>query len=429
MPTPNEAFLSYLWQYQQFNHNAPQTERGEMLQVLHPGRLNTNAGADFQEARVRIDDVEWVGTVEIHARSSDWFQHQHQHDQAYENVVLHVVWEHDAPVYRRDGTEIPTLTLASRTDLSLLGRYQALLDSREVIPCAAQFGRVAEITRFSMLDKTLMQRLQTKAGAVAELFDANGQDWEETAWQVLARAFGAKLNADPMGQLARTIPLKLLQKHRGNLFQIEALLLGTAGLLPPPDCIDDYAIRLTKEFDFLGAKYNLPEKAVGPQVWKFMRLRPANFPTVRLAQLAWLIDQQPSIFSLLIHAKSIEEYRKLLSANQSGYWETHYVWGKVAAAPVPSLGQQALDNLLINAAVPLLVCYAQERDQPAALDRAIALLENLPAEQNQIISIYTDLGQKITSAFDSQGAIEWYTQFCTQHQCLRCNVGATLLKQ
>ncbi|MCY7352068.1 MAG: DUF2851 family protein [Cytophagaceae bacterium] len=426
---PNETFLSYLWQFQQFDRTAPQTEQGETLMVLHPGRLNTNAGADFQEARLLIGDVEWAGTIELHRRSSDWFQHQHQHDPAYENVVLHVVWQHDTPVYRHDGTEIPTLALASRTDLSLLNRYEALLASREVIPCAAQFGRVAEIIRFSMLDKTLMQRLETKAEAVTELLNANGQDWEETAWQILARAFGAKINAEPMRQLAQTLPLKIIQKHRGNLFQIEALLFGTAGLLPPPDCTDDYAVRLRKEFQFLGAKYKLLEKTVGQQAWKFMRLRPANFPTVRLAQLAWLVDQQASIFSLLVQNESGEELRKALSAQQSAYWQTHYVWGKPSTAPVPSLGRKTLESLLINAVVPLLVCYAKQRDQPAALDRAIALLESLPAEQNQITAIYTDLGQKINSAFDSQGAIEWYKHFCAPRQCLRCNVGVALLKQ
>lgn len=427
-PPPPEAFLHYLWQFQQFSGADLRAESGEAVQVLHPGWLNPHAGADFQEARLLLGDVEWVGTVEIHRRSSDWFGHNHQADRAYENVVLHVVWHHDAPVTRRDGTEIPTLTLAARTDLGLLGRYQALLDAREAIPCAPQFGRVNDLSKISMLDRAVLQRLQTKADAVADLFQKTGNDWEETAWHVLARAFGFKLNADPMGRLAQALPLKLLQKHRGNRLQLEALLFGTAGLLPEPAEADEYGARLRQEFDFLEKKHGLADRKLAPHEWKFLRMRPAGFPTVRLAQLAALLNRHPHFFALLTQTDSAETLRHALNEHQSDYWQRHYVWGKAAAKPVPGLGGEALNSVIINAAVPLLAAYARERDQQAALDKALRFLEELPAEKNAVLAEWRALGLPVKTAFDSQGALEWHARFCTPRQCFRCNVGAALLK-
>lgn len=425
---PPEAFLHYLWQFQQFNGVGLRAESGEAVQVLYPGWLNPHAGADFQDARLLLDDVEWVGTVEIHRRSSDWFGHNHQTDGAYENVVLHVVWQHDAPVTRRDGTQIPTLALAPRADLALLARYQALLDTREAIPCAPQFDRANELAKLSMLDRALMQRLQTKADGVSELFQKTGNDWEETAWQVLARAFGFKLNAEPMGRLAGALPLKILQKHRGNLLQVEALLFGTAGLLPAPDEADAYAVQLGKEYDFLEKKYALAPRRLSGHEWKFLRLRPAGFATVRLAQLAALLNRHPHFFALMIQATSAETLRQAFNVEQSAYWQRHYVWGKPSAKPVPSLGDDALNSLLINTAVPLLAAYARERGQPQFLEKAIQFLEELPAEKNSVIADWRALGLRVKTAFDSQGALEWHARFCSPRQCFRCNVGAALLK-
>lgn len=427
-PPPPEAFLHYLWQFQQFNPTDLRAESGEVVQVLYPGWLNPHAGADFQEARLLLDDVEWVGTVEIHRRSSDWFGHNHQTDGAYENVVLHVVWQHDAPVTRRDGTLIPTLSLAPRTDLALLGRYQSLLDARDPIPCTPQFGRASELAKLSMLDRALMQRLQSKAETVTQIFRKTENDWEETAWQVLARAFGFKLNAEPMERLAQALPLKLLQKHRGNVLQLEALLFGTAGLLPGAEAADDYAARLRVEFEFLQKKYSLANPPLGEHEWKFLRLRPAGFPTVRLAQLAALLNHHPHFFALLTQTDSAETLRNALNRRQSDYWQRHYVWGKPAAKPVPDLGAEALHSVLINAAVPLLAAYARERDQPQFLAKAIQFLEESPAEKNSVTAEWRALGLRVKSAFDSQGALEWYARFCTPRQCFRCNVGAALLK-
>ncbi len=426
MSPPPEAFLAYLWQFQAFDRVDLRTEQGEALHVLQPGQVNAHAGADVQNARVLIGAVEWAGAVEFHRRASDWFLHQHERDAAYENVILHVVWLADTLVRHRDGTEVPTLALAPRTDARLLHRYQALLDSREVIPCASQFARVPELTRLSMLDKALMQRLEDKAEAVSERLRANGQDWEETAWQTLAVAFGFHLNAEPMRRLAEALPLKILQKHRGNLPQLEALVFGTAGLLPeaPPD---DYTRRLHQEFDFLQKKYGLSDRVLGAHEWKFLRLRPANFPTVRLAQLAHLVDGLPGIFSHFVQTESLDFLKNNLPLGQSVYWQSHYRFGVPAARPVPEPGRVALDGLLINAAAPLLAAYAHERADPRCLDRALALLDGLPAEKNHLTDQWKTLGLRIRSAADSQGAIEWHNTFCARKRCLSCAVGVNLL--
>jgi hypothetical protein len=424
---PPEAFLAYLWQFQAFDRANLRTEQGEAVQVLHAGQPNAHAGADFTQARVVVGEVEWAGTVELHRRSSDWFGHSHQTDAAYETVILHVVWQHDAPVFRRDGTEIPTMALASRTDPTLLNRYQALLDAREPIPCAPQFVRVSPLTRLSMLDKALMQRLEARAARVRDLWETSGKDWEETAWQVVAGAFGGPLNAEPMARLARMVALKRLQKHRGNPLQLESLLFGAAGLLPAEP--DEYAANLRREFGILGAKYGLVGREIEPHVWKFLRLRPVGFPTIRLAQLAALVNAQPNLFALFTQTDSLEGLREKLAVHQSAYWQTHYVWGKPAAKPVPTPGQALLDHLVINAAVPLLTALARERGQTAALDRAVAWLEALPAEKNTLTATWRALGLRVKTAFDSQGAIEWHHAFCARKQCLRCAVGVALLKE
>lgn len=421
-----ESFLAYLWQFQQFSRLDLKTTQGDPLHVLHPGRLNPHAGADFQEARVRLGELAWAGAVELHLRSSDWFRHQHQRDAAYESVVLHVVWQHDGPVCRPDGSEIPTLELQSRTDRSLLFRYQALLDSRAVIPCAAQFPAVSELSKRNLLDKALLQRLERKADEVLALLARNANDWEETAYQLLAAAFGFRLNADPMRQLARAVPLSILRKHRGQRLQIEALLFGGAGYLPEVPT-DAYERELTREAEFLLGKYGLGTRVVGRSTWKFLRLRPNNFPTVRLAQLAALLDSQPHLVSLLLESDSIETLKTTLQVRQSAYWQAHYVFGKPARAPVPALGAPAAEGLLLNAVVPLRAAWSRHRDERRYLDGALDLLEALPAERNGIVDVYAALGLSVKTAFDSQALLELHAAYCGPKQCLRCPVGVGII--
>ncbi len=424
----SEDFLYFLWQFQYFQKNNLQTVTGEALQILAVGLRNTNAGPDFLNGRVLIDGLEWVGNIEMHLRSSDWHRHTHTHDRTYDSVILHVVWENDAVIARPDGSLVPTLALKPLTSLVLLQKHHSLIDNHEVIPCAGQFEHVPELQKRSMLDRALLQRLQRKAATVHEMLVRNQQDWEETTYQLLAQNFGFKINAEPMLRLAQGLPLKVLQKHRDNRTQLEAMLLGQSGLLTNAQNSDDYSLTLEREYTFLAAKYGLNSHQLRLHEWKFLRLRPANFPTVRLAQLATLIQQQTSFFSLFIHAENVEQLSRLLRVEQSAYWQKHYLFQKEASAKVALLGKSSVENIVINTVIPLLVAYSEARDNRVFLDKAMDFLEQLPTEKNHITEIWTALKQTTKTAFDSQSIIELYTHFCQPKQCLNCTIGTSLLR-
>ncbi len=423
----NEDFLSFVWRYQYFDSADLRTETGETLQILRIGQLNTDAGPDFAESRVLLDGIEWAGALELHVRSSDWEAHRHPDDAAYESVVLHVVWEDDRPVLRRDGTLVPTLVLSSRVKPAVRERYQRLMESKTEIPCAPQFRDVPRLQKIAMLDRVLLERLDGKAARVAELWEENNRDWEETAYQWLAQYFGFRLNAPAFLRLARIVPLKILQKHRSSSLQIEALLFGTSSLLPE-NSEESYVQDLQKEYQFLAAKYGLLSQRMALTEWKFLRLRPAGFPTVRLAQWATLLQREAGLFASLTSIEDAENLHKMLRVSQSEYWKRHYQFGKKSTSTVPDLGKDAADLLIINAAVPLLVAYARQRDQTALLDRAVRWLEQISAEKNHITRAWAELGMRVNTAFDSQALIEWHNAYCVQKRCLECMVGAALVR-
>ncbi|MGV3558060.1 DUF2851 family protein [Larkinella arboricola] len=423
-----EDFLYFLWQFQYFRTTDLRTVEGETLRVIHPGYRNPDSGPDFTQARLLVGDVEWVGTVEAHIRAGDWLLHRHHHDRAYDNVILHIVWNQEAVVLQRsDGSVIPTLCLSERVDRSLLYRYQTLLAEAGTIPCAGRIGDVESLRRTAMFDKVLLQRLERKAAGVMDLFRMAGQDWEETTYRLLAAAFGFQVNAEPFEQVSRQVPLKILHKHRDNLLQIEALLFGTAGLLNDPEP-DDYQAALLREYGFLAVKYQLTAKQLPAHSWKWARLRPANFPTLRLAQFAKLLTYKNSLFSLLIETDESAALLRHLQVTPSVYWQTHYRFGKSSDTVLATLGQASAENLLINVVLPLLVAYSHHKDQPEYRERAVALLEQLPAENNRVTRVWQELGIPIQTAFDSQASIELYKNYCQTKQCLSCQIGVSLLK-
>lgn len=422
-----EAFLHYLWQFQQFTKTDLKTTKGEKIVVLKTGILNTDAGPDFQNARLLINDIEWAGNVEIHLKSSDWNLHQHTTDEAYKNVILHVVWEHNQEIKRADGSLIPTLVLKEITPSSVLEKYRNLLETERNIPCAEQFKDVSEISKIAAFDKALTKRLIEKSKIVEVLLENNNQDWEETAYQLLAKNFGFKLNAEPFLRLAQNVPLKILQKHRNNLLQVEAMLYGTAGF--QFEITDDYTSKLKQEYDFLAAKYGLKSKELNQHEWKFLRTRPANFPTIRIAQLAKLITSEYSLFSLFIETKKFKLLLESLKIQQSEYWQKHYHFNKEASQSLKGLGKDSAENIIINTVIPLLVIFSQKTDNQLLMERVIGFLENLPAEENKITAIWEGLGMKISNAFDSQAGIELYNTFCTQKKCLQCNIGVEILRK
>ena len=297
----NESFLHYIWQLQYFDKKDLKTTDGEAIAITAPGKGNTNAGPDFLTAKIRIGNIDWAGSVEIHTNASAWLGHGHDDDRAYDNVILHVVWQNDKPVVRTDGTPIPTLELHHRVDLGLIGEYKQLVNNASSIPCENSLSRVDELTKVSMLDKALMQRLESKAANVLQLFHQTGQDWEEVAFQLTARNFGFKINNEPFFALTQSVSRKILLKHSDNLTQIEALLFGQAGFLEY-SIHDEYLKLLQREYHVLASKYDLEKEKLNYSVWKFMRLRPANFPTLRIAQFGALFYRNKNLFSKMIEA-------------------------------------------------------------------------------------------------------------------------------
>lgn len=431
----NEDILSFIWRFQYFETERLHTDQGDDLTIIKTGTLNRNAGPDFSDARVQIEGVDWVGSVEIHVKASDWLVHQHESDRTYESVILHVVWENDLPIYRKDGTVLPTLSLKGLVRLSVLDRYVQLQGNKDEIPCSALFPGANYLHKLTMLDRVLLERLDKKASSVMQLFRNNQQNWEETAYQWLGQHFGFKLNDPAFLRLTQIVPLKILQKHRSSLLQIEALFFGSAGLLPeheeekPNDTDSDtYVMDLRREYQFLAKKYGLTDLHMEGHEWKFLRLRPAGFPTIRLAQFASLISLHHSVFSTLTHPERTETLYPFFQLKQSAYWTGHLQFGKKSKNKVPFMGKEASNLLIINAAVPLMVAYAKERQQPELLDRAVGWLSQIPAENNRITREWGTLEMKVKTAADSQALIEWYTHYCTPHRCLDCTVGAALVR-
>lgn len=421
-----EAFLHYLWQTQRFLTTSLQTTDGERIQIIKKGFLNADAGPDFLHARLQVGNVAWAGNIEVHVKASEWYAHKHDADKAYENVILHVVWQHDRDVFRSDGSKIPVLALQSITSPNLVNQQEKLVESSAVIPCENQFAAVSELTKVSMLGYALTHRLQQKSAFVDELLVLNHTDWEETAYQVLAKNFGFKLNAEPMLQLARNLPLKILQKHRSTPLQIEALLFGMAGFLE--DSEGEYAQNLRSEYEFLVAKYQLKAKQLNAHEWKFLRTRPANFPTIRLAQFASLVTTQRSFFSLFTQSSDPELLKKTFETEQSWYWQEHYQFEKRLAKKLKQLGKTSVENLLINSVVPTLVSYARYIGNQALIERAERILETLPSEKNKITGHWETLGLKIENSFDSQAGIELFNNFCKPKKCLSCKIGTEILR-
>lgn len=420
-----EEFLHYLWQWKRFNFTNLQTTNGETIEVLQMGTLNRNAGPDFTHAKIRIGDTLWAGNVEIHIYASDWVKHRHQVDQAYNNVILHVVLEEDQKIFRASGVQIPCLELKGRIPPKLSKVYKKLLYHNLGMPCQSLFATVPRITKNLWLDRLMVERLETKTRWINQLLQRSQNHWEETFYQVLARTFGLKVNAQPFELLAQSLPLNTLSKHKNNLFQIEALLFGQAGLLNKP-FIDEYPNRLKKEFLFLQKKYALsPLKG---EIWKFMRMRPANFPTIRIAQWASLIYQSVHLLSKALAAQNVSELENMFEVKLSNYWHIHYIFDKASLKRRKSLGQSTIHLLIINAIVPFLFFYGMQKGAPQYKERAISFLEALKPEKNSIISEWNSIGFKASSASQTQALLQLKSNYCDQKKCLQCAIGNAILK-
>jgi hypothetical protein len=415
-----EKLLQYIWQFQYFNTRNLRTSAGEKIQIIQKGMYNTNQGPDFLNARIRIEDTEWAGSIEIHIKSSEWHTHQHSGDANYKNVILHVVWQHDL----KQELAFPTIELQSLVSSVLLNRYEGLMQNAQYIPCQQQVGQVPEITILSWKERLVVERLQQRSIYIENLLSQNKNHWEETFWWLLAKNFGIRINADAFEKIARSVPIKLLAKHKNQLHQLEALLMGQAALLDKK-FEEDYPNMLRKEYVFLQKKYRL-NKAHAPLY--FLRMRPANFPTIRLAQLAMLIHQSLHLFAKVKETDTIKHIRELLSLTANDYWHYHYSFDEPTAFKKKKLGRQMIDNILINTVVPMLYAYGYLNSNELFKVKALRWLEEIAAEQNSITRGFELLNISNKNAFDSQALIQLKNEYCNYKRCLDCAVGNSILK-
>ncbi len=420
-----EDFLHYLWRMRKFNHVALKTTNGEPLTIQATGEHNLDAGPDFSNARIRIGDMLWAGNVEIHVNASEWYAHKHQEDKAYDSVVLHVVFEEDKPVFRNNGERIPCLEIKKRIPPKISKIYRKLLRDETWIPCQHHFSKVKEITKNLWLDRLLVERLENKTTDIIRSLEINKNNWEETFYQFLARGFGVKVNTEPFEQLARSLPLLILGKHKNSLFQLEALLFGQAGMLEI-DFKDDYPIRLQKEYNFLKKKYNL--QSIHSESWKYMRMRPANFPSIRIAQFATLVYQSSHLFSKILAVQNVKEIEHMFEVKISNYWQTHYVFDKPSIKRKKSLGKNSIHLLIINTIAPFLFLYGKSIDRESLKEKALELLEELQSEKNTIINEWRKLGMNPSSAYQSQALLHLKKNYCDKKNCLNCSIGHAILK-
>jgi len=414
-----EEFLYYLWE-NRLTDKALTTTEGESVEVVATGYRNTNSGPDFLEAKIQIGDKLWAGHVEIHVKSSDWNRHGHQTDKAYQNVILHVVYENDT-----QSNDIPTLELKGRFDETLFANYQRFISSKSWIPCEKSIAQVPVFTRLSWLDRMAVERLESKAETVTKILNANQFDWEDALYKLLMRYFGLKVNNEAFETLANILPFKTLLKHADNLLQLEAMLMGCAGFLED-DFTEDYPLLLKREFTVMKAKFNL--LAMPAERWKFMRMRPSNFPTIRLAQMAQLIHKNGCLFSKIREAKNADEVKALFDVAASEYWETHYRFETASEVKPKHLGDATANILIINAVVPLLFCYGKLHKDESVCEIAMQFLEETETEDNAIIRHFTQCGIKAENAMQSQALLHLYNMYCKRKRCLECRIGNVLLK-
>ncbi len=421
-----EDLLHYAWRMGRFDLRDLRTTDGRPIQILSVGQHNTtHQGPDFVDARIRIGQTLWAGSVEIHVRASEWWKHGHQRDPHYRNVILHVVLEADRLVTDHQGHPLPTLELKDRIDVELLDCYYRLMHGNGWVPCAAQLGEVRPLVRSAWLERLAAERLEQRAAHIEALLADTRSDWEEAFYRWLLRAWGTKRNAAAFEQLARLAPLRLLAHYRHSPLQVEALLFGQAGLLER-SFDADYPLRLQREYRFLQKKHQLTP--MPPGSWHFMRMRPSNFPTVRLAQLASLIVKVYPLFRRFAEARDMATITEMLDLEVSSWWRTHYTFDTEARRPPGKPGKHFLQLLVINGLAPFLFVYAGYREDEVLRRRALDWLLDIPAERNRIISNWDAVGWKAHSAFESQALIQLHNAYCSRLRCLQCAVGHALLR-
>ncbi len=421
-----EDFLHYIWKYKLFDASKLLTVEGQEIEVIKFGMHNTDAGPDFFNGKVKVGETTWAGNIEIHINSSDWIKHKHQVDKTYDNVILHVVYNNDAIILDKDGNEIPTLELKNLISSEVLAKYEQLVHLPDTgIACEGQIKIIDDFTIQSWINRLAFERLERKSEEIHLTLKQNKNDWEETFYQYLFKYFGLKVNALPFELLAKNTSLKIVEKHH-DLFSIEALLFGQAGYLEG-NIEDGYFQKLKKEYNFLKSKFALTP--LDSSMWKLLRLRPSNFPSLRISQVSNLLSKKTRLFSKIIEAESVIDIQEFFKVEASEYWNSHYQFGKlVEENKKKKIGINTINSIIINVIVPFTFVYGKQNQKEELVDKALKLLESVKAENNAIIKKWNELGVKTNNAMQTQSLIELKTNYCSQKKCLNCGIGNKILQ-
>ncbi|OFY85437.1 MAG: hypothetical protein A3F72_21715 [Bacteroidetes bacterium RIFCSPLOWO2_12_FULL_35_15] len=421
----SEEFLHYIWKFRLFDQLVLQTTAGEPVEIVKVGEHNFDSGPDFFNAKIKVGKTLWAGNVEVHINSSDWKKHFHQKDKAYDNIVLHVVHKADEQVFRESGEAFPTIEIKNRIDNKIYQNYLNFKSSSDWIPCEKQINKVPDLIINNTLDRLLLERLERKSTSITESLKLNKNNWEETFYQHFARNFGFKINAEPFELLAKSLPSIVLSKHKNSLLQIEGLLFGQAGLLDQ-HYEDKYMQQLQNEYVFLKQKFKL--QSIDSHLWKYLRLRPVNFPTIRIAQFANLIFNSSYLFSKIIETENYEKLKKMMNVDVSEYWRTHYVIDKISTLKTKQLGDEAMNNIIINTIVPFLFVYGKHKGEEKYIERALQFLEQIKGERNSIIKKWEGLNLPVKNSYSTQALLQLKNEYCSKKKCLSCSIGNYLLK-
>lgn len=419
-----ERLLHYVWKYKLYVASTLVTTDGTPISVIDPGIQNTDAGPDFFNAKIKIQNTVWAGSIEVHDKASDWLLHRHDKDKAYDAVVLHVIGCNDAAVCRSNGEPIPQVVLCVSPTIEQ--NINWLLYRETAIPCLDCIRLIEPLHLSMWMGALLSERLERKIQSIFSLLEQYENDWNEVFYIILTRNFGFGVNSDAFEWLAKSLPLRYIRKQRGSSSQVEAMLFGQAGLLEEEgDCY--YYRFLQREYQFLKYKFDL--KPLDASLFKSLRIRPVNFPHLKVAQLASIWIQYDTLFSMILEATStgqIKQYFRILPAD---YWRTHYHFRYASPEKEKPIGESALNILLINTVVPMLFAYGERHRLPEYSERAIRLLESIPPEQNSIITTFFRAGIPVRNAGDTQALIQLKREYCEKKKCMYCRIGFRLLKR
>ena len=420
-----EDFLHYLWKFRLFDQKGLYTVSGDPIEIVNVGLHNTHSGPDFQSSMIRIGNTLWAGNVEIHLRSSDWERHQHQTDKSYDNVILHVVGKHDQEIFRTDGSRIPVLSLDKLIPQQITDAYLNLVECMDWIPCGKQISKIDSFYIRSWLYRVEIERLEQKSELITDLLLEFKGGWDEAFYINLASNFGFKINSMPFEMLARSLPQALLARYKNKPLQIESLIFGQAGFLDH-HYTDEYPGLLSKEYEFLKKKHSLTP--MDNYIWKYMRMRPVNFPTTRLAQFAALVIRSNHLFSKILAETDIRNVINMFhDLPVNSYWHNHYRFDTPTTRSSSGLGEQSINNILINTVAVFLMAYGRNTGSSGHIDRSISLLENLPPETNALTERFKEIKIRPDSAFFSQSLIQLKKAYCDEKKCLSCGIGMKLL--